>query len=559
MRRIFVLCLLPATLAAADHWTKFIAGPFQVYTDAGTKPGRETLVRFEEFRHALGEVVGEPNLQTQLPVRILLFRNSQGWTTAEPVSEGRASYNIVLNEKDMAKDASSPAVYAVLTRLFLESNTARMPPAFEHGLVEFFSTFAIKDIHITVGAPPPGADLDWARVHMLVTDPDYFGKLRVLLYNLRKGAAEDPAYRNAFGKSAAEVEALAKQRFAEHDIRTSSISSLPMAERDFPEREVSDGDARLARADLLAGAKSAAEYEALIRDGLHTADAEEGLGLIALREHRLAEAKTHFADAMRDGSTSARCYIEYARLETDNAKASTALLKAAGINPKLDEPFAMLAARDTDPEKRLAHWKLAAERNPRNPDYWQHLAEAYVADRNYDGAAKAWTSAEQSATDPAIRAQMHESRMAIEQQRLDYEEAEKRRKAEEEARDIARLKDEARAQVHAAEQKYSNGKSAEDTKAVPWWDDPKTPAKAAGTLSRVDCLTGSQARLTIVTDDHKTVKLLVPDATKLSIAGKGELSFRCGAQAPRRVVVGYTPKVNARLATSGEAATIEFK
>ena len=239
---------------------KFISGPFQVFTDAGTRPGRETLVRFEEFRHAVGEVVGEANLQTPLPVRILVFKNAEGWTTPAPVSEGRASYNIVLNEKDAAKGAASPAVFAALTRLFLESNTARMPPAFEHGLVEFFSTLSVKGIHITVGAPPPAADLDWARIHMLVTDPEYFGKLRVLLYNLRKGAAEDPAYRNAFGKSAAEVEAQVKQRFAEHDFRTAPISSLPMAERDFPEREVSDADARLARADLLAGAQSAAEY-----------------------------------------------------------------------------------------------------------------------------------------------------------------------------------------------------------------------------------------------------------------------------------------------------------
>ncbi len=558
MRRLFVLCLLPAALVAADRWTKFTAGPYQVFTDAGAGPGRAALVRFEEFRHAVGEVVGEPNLQTQIPVRILLFKNAQGWSSAEPISEGRASYNIVLSEKDVTKDAASPGIYSALTALFLQSNTARMPPAFEQGLIEFFSTYTVKDIHITVGAPPPGADLDWARIHMLVTDPDYFGKLRVLLFNLRRGAAEDPAYRNAFGKSAAEVEAQVKQRFAEHDIRTGTISSLPMAQRDFPEREVSEGDARLARADLLAGEKSAAEYETLIRDGLHTADAEEGLGLLALRAHRPEEAKTHFADAMRDGSTSARCYIEYAKLETDNAKASTALLKAAGINPKLDEPFALLAARDTDPARRLAHWKLAAERNPRNADYWQHLAEAYIEDHNYDGAAKAWTSGEQAATDPATRARMHEARIAIEEQRLDYEEAEKRHKAEEEARETERLKSQARAEVHALEQKYSDGKSG-DLKAVPWWDDPKTAAHASGILQRVDCLAGSQARLTILTDDHKTVRLLVADPAKLSVAGKGELTFRCGAQKPRRVMVGYTPKVNPRLTTAGEVAIIEFQ
>ncbi len=486
MYRILALCLLPGALAAADHWTKFIAGPYEVYTDAGPRVGRETLVRFEEFRHAVGEVIGEANLQTPMPVRILVFRNSQGWTTPEPVSEGRASYNIVLNEKDAAHP--SPAIYSALTRLFLESNSTRMPPAFEHGLIEFFSTYEMKDIHITVGAPPPNPDLDWARIHLFVTDPDYFGKLRVLAFNLRRGAAEDPAYRNAFGKSRDEVEAVVKQRFADRDFRTGTISSLPMAERDFPEREVSEADARLVRADLLAGKQSAAEYEALIRDGNRTPEAEEGLGLIALQEHHPAEAKTHFADAMRDGSTSARCYIEYAKLETDNEKASTALLKAAGINPKLDEPFALLAARDTDPAKRLNHWKLAAERNPRNAAYWQHLADAYIENHDYAGAAKAWTSGEQAATDPATRTRMHEARLAVEDQRLEYEAAEKRREAEEESRHIDQLKGEARAQVQALEKKYSSGNTDDAAKAVPWWDDPKTGGESrryaqAGRLS----------------------------------------------------------------------------
>src|ERR1700683_5212031 len=111
MRRLLFILLLPCALHAADHWVKFASGPFQVFTDAGTRAGRETLVCFEEFRHAVGEVVGEPNLQTPMPVRILVFKNAQGWTTDAPVIEGRASYNIVLDEKAADKGAVSPAVY----------------------------------------------------------------------------------------------------------------------------------------------------------------------------------------------------------------------------------------------------------------------------------------------------------------------------------------------------------------------------------------------------------------------------------------------------------------
>src|SRR5436305_4419013 len=134
MRRLLLFALLPALLAADDRWIKFTSGPFEVMTDAGPRAGRETLVRFMEFRHAVGQIVGEPELQTPLPVRILVFKNARGWTSDAPISEGRDRYNIVLQEKGPV----SPAVYRELTRLFLKSNTAQMPPAFERGLISFF-------------------------------------------------------------------------------------------------------------------------------------------------------------------------------------------------------------------------------------------------------------------------------------------------------------------------------------------------------------------------------------------------------------------------------------
>ncbi|MBZ5617445.1 MAG: hypothetical protein LAQ69_01740, partial [Acidobacteriia bacterium] len=445
-----------------------------------------------------------------------------------------------------------------LTRLFLKSNTTQMPPAFEHGLVEFLSTFQVTGIRITVGAPPPQPDLDWARVHLLVVDPEYFGKLRVLLYNLRKGVDEDPAFRNAFGKGRAEIEAQAKQHLAAGNFQTTSLSSRPMAEADFPEKQISEADVRLARADLLAGSQSAADYESLLRDHVKVAEAEEGLGLLALHNHRNDEARGHFAAATEAGSASARCFIEYAKLEPDNEKATQALLRAAGINPKLEEPFVLMAERDTDPRKRLAHWKAATERNPRNPSYWQALADCYLADHNYAEAAKAWRGGEQAATDPAERQRMHQARMSIEQQRLDYEEAEKRRQVEEDARELEKLKAQARAEVHALEAKANSGAPKPDPKAVPWWDGPAPSGKLKGNLKQVDCL-GKQARLLVEGEDRKIVKLLVTDPGQIAISGGGEQSLGCGVQKARRVTIEYFPKPNARLATVGEVATIEFQ
>jgi hypothetical protein len=553
MRRLLILAFFPCLLAAADHWIRYNSGPFEVLTDAGPHAGREALVTFEEFRHSLGLVLGEKDLETPQPVRIMVFRNAAGWSLPAPLIEGRDRYAVVLSEKG----AVSPDVYRALTALLLKSNTARMPADFEHGLIEFFSTFEVKGIHITAGTPPAKPDLDWARIHLLVVDPEYAGRAPALLYNLRRGVDQEAAYRNAFGKERAQVEAEVRKHLAAGNFDTTPLSSLPMAESDFPERSVSDADASLARADLLAGERSAGEYRQLLNDGAKVPEAQEGLGLLALRAGHPDEARGHFAAAMAAASSSARCYIEYAKLEPDNEKATQALLRAAGINPKLDEPFALMARRDTDPARRLAHWKAAAERDPRNIAYWQALAECYLASHNYSEAAKAWRAAEQAATTPAERDRMHQARMAIEQQRLDYEAAEKQRKAEAEARDIERLKTEARAEVHQLESKYSDGKAPAD-KPVPWWDGPKPAGKALGTLRQVDCL-GKQARLVVEGDDHKAIRLLVTDPGAIAVSGAGELKLGCGAQKPRRVAIEYFPKPNARLSTAGEVATIEFQ
>jgi len=553
MSRALALLVASPLLLYADSWVKFTRGPFEVLSETGSRSGRETMVRLEQFRHSLGQVLGENDLQTPLPVRLFLFKNPRGWTTTGPISEGRDRYAIVLDDKAQI----SPALFRELTILFLHTNSAQMPPTFENGLIEFFSTFEVKGIRITAGTPPAKPDLDWARIHLLMTDPEYFGKLRVLLYNLRRGVTDDPAYRNAFGKSAAEIEAAAKQHLAAGNFQTTQLPNAPMSPNDFPERQISDTDLSLARADLLAGPQSADEYRKLLAAHEKVAEAEEGLGLLALRSGNKEEAHRNFADAVTAGSTSARCYIEYAKLEPDNTKAMDALRKAAGINPKLDEPLALLAARDTDPRMRLAHLKAATERNPRNTAYWKALAEANLAAHNYGDAVKAWRGGEQAALDPAEREAFRTARLQVEQQRLDYEEAERKRDAEEKAREVERLKTEARAELHKAEAKYSE--SAQPSGAVvPWWDGPKPGGSVSGTLKQVDCL-GKQARLVIESADKKIVRLLVADPSKVAYSGSGEVSLGCGVQKPRRVTVEYVPKANTKLGTAGEVATIEFQ
>jgi hypothetical protein len=114
--------------------------------------------------------------------------------------------------------------------------------------------------------------------------------------------------------------------------------------------------------------------------------------------------------------------------------------------------------------------------------------------------------------------------------------------------------------LRAAEAKANQGggASASADKPVPWWDGPKPSGKSRGALKQVDCL-GKQLRLVIETEDAKTIRLLIADASQVAITGGGEQTLNCGRQPGRRVTIEYFPKPNAKLATAGEVASIEFQ
>ena len=562
MWRLLVVAGCLAGLAHADeHWLQFRSGPFEVFTDAGARAGRETLVRFEEFRHGLGLIVGEADLQSPQPVRILLFRNSREQAPYNglrgPLVQGRDRYDILLTDRQPI----SPEVYRAATRMFLAANVARLPAHFERGLVAFFSTIQVSGIRITVGAPPDGAerDLDWARVHLLVTNPEYYGRLRVLLFNLRKGVDELPAYRNAFGKTPAEIEAQTKQHLAAGNWATTELSARPLSvERDFPERALDKEDRQLAFADLLTGDESRRLYADLIQQHAHSAEAHEGLAQLALRAGQRDEARQQFAAAIAAGSQSANCYLTYAGLETDQAKALGALEQAAKLNPKLAEPHFLMAQRLANPGQKVAQLKLAATLEPRNVSYWSALAQAYLDQHVYSEAAKAFRQGEQAAVDPAERTRMRQGWMSIEQQRLDYEAAERRRQQDEQEREVAQLKAQALAHVHELEAQANAGAQATGGAEVVPWSSLQPTGKVTGVLKQVDCL-GGQARLVIQDDSGKTIRLLVnkPDAVTLP---DGKKALGCGPREPApRITARYNPKPNSPHGTAGEVATLEFQ
>jgi hypothetical protein len=561
--RLLALALLATALPAADRWVGLRSGPFEVLTDAGDGAGRARLADLEQFRHGLEDVVGIPDIQPVWPIRVLVVRSAQ---QASPVMGlARDAYVGAIP----SQGPLPPEFLRQCAGILIEAGAGKLSLAMRNALATLFSTLQVDGSRVTLGTPPPPAERsrEWARVHMLTVLPGYFGKLRTLARNLEQGVEEEPAYRNAFARTPAQIEKEAEAywsagQFGDTPLRGRTIRP----EKDFQSLPLAGGADRLALADLIFAdparpAEARAAYQAILKTTPDSPEALEGLGLVALRERQTGEARELLSQAVATPGAGARAQLEYARMETDRDKALVALERAAKLNPRWALPLFELAQREPAPGRRISLLAAAAKLDSRNVGYWRALAETQDADNQFSEAAKSWTAAELAATSPVEREQIRATRVAAEERRRQEQAATKRREADEKGRELQMLKQEAEARVQAFIDKANRENPPlppSSGKVEEWWDGPRPDGKLQGLLRQVDCI-GKQARLIVESREGKLVRLLVRDPGQIVILSGGEKAFGCGVQKPpRNIIVEYFTKPDAKLGTAGEAAVIEF-
>lgn len=519
---------------AESKWIQGHLGAVEIYSDGGSKAALEKAGTFEEFRFALGTLVGNADLQSTPPFRILALKNP---SASAGLVRGRDRMEISLS----ADDPIPEAVFREATKLMLQHNVARLPDEIESGLVEFFSTIEVHGVRVSWGAPPAKRTRDWARIQLLATKPEYYGKFKVLMFNLRNGVADAPAYRNSIGKTKAEFEAELDAYLQAGVFLPSDGPSRPLnAQREVPIKPLEAADAELALADLL-NADSRGKYEQMLKSRRYSTEANEGLALMALRDNDAGAARQYLKNATDAGSKNGAIWLAYALQEDDRVKSNEALDQALDLDSNLAEAHYEKGFR-RHIEKEL---KRATVLEPRVAKYWDALAQVYLDDNRFAEAGRAWRAAEQAAVEPAERARMHNSLAAISTEKLDFSDSERKRTADEKAMDLQRVKDKAAVDLHKAEARINKaqGGSLEGVPVVAW-EDAQTVA-LAGLLKQVDCL-GKKTRASIETGEHLVVKLSVTDRRGLI----------CGPQKGRAVTLEYYLKPDAELGTSGEIAVI---
>lgn len=489
MKRFLSVLLLVPGLLTAEKWTAYRAAPFTVYTNGGEKEAQAVVVTLEQLRHTLSGKFGKE----LLPVWPLAVVQRKNDAEVGEIRLGRDSYLLTL-----PVGAVPPGVLEQVALLLLKENTATMDPSVERGVARAFSTLDVDGPRVTLGAAPAAKDLEWARMHLLLTDPRFSGTARVLLSNFAKGVDGDAAWRNTVGMLQRDFDKEVAAYLAKGAFGTIALTSKPMDPRRIRGEELEPEEARLLMDDVAGKA------------------APSGARALALQNTR------------------------------------DSLEKAWRMNPRWSLPHELLAKLEEKQSDKAQRYRKAAELSPREVRLWRAAAEAFEAAELPAEATKMWFGAERAAATPKERAELKAIRLAADQKRIEAEEEERRKAQEAEARELQRLKDEAKTRIREAEARANAGAAPTTGKVVDWWDGPRPDGTARGKLLRVDCLAGNQLRLAIG-DNLKTATVLkVKDAGKIVVTGNGTVDLGCGLQkAPRTVTVEYQK-------ATGEISTVTF-
>lgn len=468
MIRQAILFLLVPLLASAAEWTAYRTGPFEIYTDRNQKQSRTTLNHVEQLRWAFSYFTGKQDPGTLWPIRIIVT-NQPTSPQFTLINDGLRGF---LNEKDDVPVAWNTQII----RTLIDDNLKRLPKEIEDGLIAVLSTTEVSGTHIIIGQPPAQPDLDWARMHYLMTREEYRSRVRVILANLNQGVNLDTALKNSLSQSLDQVNQAAQSHLNAAAVTTFDLPGKPLnASRDFTLRYP--------------------EKKAITQATSNTN--EPGTAMTLAAEKKYAEASK--------------------------------------IAPSWSLPYYQLSLQETDAGKKAGLLKKAAELAPRDARVWTEFAVLMMEYQRWADADQAWASAQRAAQNQTERQQIQAQRSRLVELRAEAEEQAKREAKLEAERDLQRVKNEAIARIKKAENALNGENPIAPEKVEQWWENPKGDATLSGTLTRVDCLADGKLRL-VIQSNGKATTFQVNHPTRFSIEGSEQATLGCGVQRPARKV-----------------------
>jgi hypothetical protein len=395
--RKVLLCLIAAAFPslAADPWLRITTPDFELYTSAGEKKGRETILHFEQVR-AFFLKASPVKKTSEFPVRIVQFGTEKEFSRYS-VNQVAAAYYTGTPARDyivMSEAANANASVAIheYMHLVVRHSGLHIPLWLNEGWADVYSTLRPMGNEAAIGDLLPGrvAELErnawmdfksltsvaqdspeyneaaragifyaesWALTHMLYFAPEYEANFSKFVMALHQGHSAAEACRIAWNRTAPQVFADLKTYLDRKKIYGRAYAvQLAKAQEEPSVAAVSDFDERLMLADLLAATgrreEAKKEYEKLQNERPDSAGLAMSAGYFAWQNKDAAAAFRDMTIAFEAGETDARMclqlYIFMQAAKRPPAELIPVLERALKSKPDYPDAQAELGLRKID-------------------------------------------------------------------------------------------------------------------------------------------------------------------------------------------------------------------
>ena len=513
---------LGAAATAKDEWIQVRSKNFNLVGNASEKDVRRVGAKLEQFRETFRQLFAQANLNSSIPTNVVVFKSQNSYKPFKPVrADGKADTGVIgyfqpgedVNYITLSTEGESAATYETIFHEYVHFivNTnfgkSEVPPWFNEGLAEYYSTFAIEnEQNVKLGLPQsnhlyllqqskliPLETLfkidnyslhqngnhsrsvfyaeSWALIHYLIQNGKTAGLNKFLQLAL-KNTPPETAFRDAFQMDYAQMEQNLRKYVAQNSYKYQQINFKNKLTFDAEMQTVTlseaDGDAYLG--DLLYHSNRADDAVDYLQKSLQIAPdssfANTALGMVKVRQRKYDEAKKYLDRAISDNQKNHLAFYNYAFLlsredmdefgyirEFPKEKADKMrelLKKAIALKPDYGESYDLLAfvnlVNNEQLDEAVNLLRQALKYQPGNQDYALRIAEIYARQDKYVAAAQIAAKIAQTADESSLKQRAQHLTDEIKQRQ-----------------EIAKQNETARKQYEAAKEQYEKDAATAQT------------------------------------------------------------------------------------------------
>lgn len=471
----------PAAVVAKDTWTSVRSRNFFLIGNAGDKDIRRVATRLEQFRDVFTRLFPNIEFNSPVPTTVIVFKSDSAYKPFKPVVDGRISavagyfqsgedVNYITLTTEKHADNPYRTIYHEYVHLLVNNSIGKtsVPPWFNEGLAEYYSTFDIDeerkvflgrliDNHILLLRQQEMIplktllDIDyyslhrndhdakglfyaqsWALVHYLILNNNG-ARIQQMgrFFEMRlKNVPLERAFRESFETDFAGMEKELKKYIGSSSFRgqVATFEKKLEFDADMQSAPLSEADAEAYLGDLLLHTNRLDDAAKRLRQAL-TLDPKSGmahasLGMLHMRQKEFAEAKQHLQQAVAANAQNYLAHYYYANtLSREGMDASGrvskyapetvktmrgALNQAIALKPDFPESYHLLAwinlVQGEELDQAIEMINRARALSPGSQEYAFTLAQIHLRRENFDAARQVVEPLASNAADAQIRA-----------------------------------------------------------------------------------------------------------------------------------------------------------